>query len=332
MTQANKITVIGGGAFGTALACVARRNGADTTLWARSETIVANINRGDGNPNYLPGVTLAPGIAATTNITAAIDGADAILLATPAQFTRDVVLSATANLDPETPLIICAKGVERGANLLMSEVMGDIVPQSPLAVLSGPTFAAEVARRLPTAVTLAARDTELAERLAIMIGSPIFRPYVSDDPIGAEICGAVKNVLAIACGIIQGRQLGDNARAAVITRGVAEIARLGAAKGAHPTTIMGLSGLGDLTLTCNAMQSRNFSLGVALGEGRSLNNILSSRRSIAEGVASADSVVALAQSLNVEMPICAAVNHIVIKGDGIDETIAGLLSRPFRAE
>jgi glycerol-3-phosphate dehydrogenase (NAD(P)+) len=328
----SRITIIGGGAFGTALACVARRNGADTMLWARSDAIVASINRGDGNPDYLPGITLEPGITATTDITAAISGADAILLVTPAQFTRGVIQSFTANLNPETPLVICAKGVERGGNLLMSEVLDEVAPHNPLAVLSGPTFAAEVARRLPTAVTLAARDTALAERLAVLIGSPIFRPYVSNDPTGAEICGAVKNVLAIACGIIQGRQLGDNARAAVITRGVAEIARLGAAKGANPATIIGLSGLGDLTLTCNAMQSRNFSLGVALGEGKSLDDILSSRRSVAEGVASAESVVALAQSLDVEMPICTAVNHIVIKGDGIEETIAGLLSRPFRAE
>lgn len=326
------ITVIGGGAFGTALACVARRNGADTILWARNESVVDSINRGEGNPNYLPGVALEPGIAATTDIDMAITGANAILLATPSQYLRGVVQSFTANLDPETPLIICAKGVERGANLLMSEVLAQVAPENPVAVLSGPTFAIEVARRLPTAVTLAARDAELAERLAAMIGSLIFRPYVSNDPIGAEICGAVKNVLAIACGILQGRQMGDNARAALITRGVAEIARLGAAKGAHPATIMGLSGLGDLTLTCNAMQSRNFSLGVALGEGQTLDDILQSRQSVAEGVASAESVVALAGSLDVEMPICAAVNRIVTEGGDIDETIAGLLSRPFREE
>ncbi|MBT5110514.1 MAG: NAD(P)-dependent glycerol-3-phosphate dehydrogenase [Rhodospirillaceae bacterium] len=326
------ITIIGGGAFGTALACVARRNGADTILWARSESVVDSINRGVGNPDYLPGVALEPGIAATTDIDAAITGADAILLATPSQYLRGVVQSFTATLDPETPLIICAKGVERGANLLMSEVLAQVAPENPVAVLSGPTFAIEVARRLPTAVTLAARDADLAERLAAMIGSPIFRPYVSSDPIGAEICGAVKNVLAIACGILQGRQMGDNARAALITRGVAEIARLGAAKGAHPATVMGLSGLGDLTLTCNAMQSRNFSLGVALGEGQTLDDILQSRQSVAEGVTSAESVVALAGSMDVEMPICAAVNRIVTEGGDIDETIAGLLSRPFRAE
>jgi glycerol-3-phosphate dehydrogenase (NAD(P)+) len=327
-----RITVIGGGAFGTALACVARRNGADTILWARNDSVVVSINRGEGNPDYLPGAALEPGIAATTDIDAAISGADAILLATPSQYLRGVVQSFTATLGPETPLIICAKGVERGANLLMSEVLAQVAPENPVAVLSGPTFAIEVVRRLPTAVTLAARDTELAERLATMIGSPIFRPYVSSDPIGAEICGAVKNVMAIACGILQGRQLGDNARAALITRGVAEIVRLGAAKGAHPATIMGLSGLGDLTLTCNAMQSRNFSLGVALGEGQTLDDILQSRQSVSEGVASAESVVALAASLDVEMPICAAVNRIVTEGDDIDVTIAGLLSRPFRAE
>ena len=329
---ATRITVIGGGAFGTALACVARRNGADTVLWARAPAIVDAINRGEGNPDYLPGVALEPGISATTDIEVAITHADAVLLVTPAQYMRGIVQSFVATLSPDTPLVICAKGVERGANLLMSEVLAEITPHNPVAVLSGPTFAIEVARRLPTAVTLAARDAKLAERLASMIGSPIFRPYVSSDLIGAEICGAVKNVLAIACGILQGRNLGDNARAALITRGVAEIARLGAAKGAHPATIMGLSGLGDLTLTCNALQSRNFSLGVALGEGQALDAILQSRRSVAEGVASAESVVALARSLGVEMPICAAVNRIVTEGGDIDETIAGLLSRPFRAE
>lgn len=327
-----RITIIGAGAWGTALACVARRNGAETTLWARNSSLVDAINAGDGNQDYLPNVALEPGIRATTDIAEATIAADAILLVTPAQFLRGVVEQFAEDLDPTTPLVICAKGVERGRNLLMTEVMAEAAPGNPIAVLSGPTFAAEVARRLPTAVTLASTDLKVAERLAKMIGSVIFRPYVSTDATGAEICGAVKNVLAIACGVLRGRDMGDNARAALITRGVAEISRLGAAKGAHPVTIMGLSGLGDLTLTCNAMQSRNFSLGVALGQGETLTQILKSRRTVAEGVASAESVVALAQSLGVEMPICEAVDQIVTHGADIDETIAGLLSRPFRAE
>jgi glycerol-3-phosphate dehydrogenase (NAD(P)+) len=327
-----RVTVIGGGAFGTALACVARRKGAETTLWARSGALVESINSGAGNPDYLPDIKLEPGIRATTDIDEAVARADAILLVTPAQFLRGVVEQFADDLDPTTPLVICAKGVERGRNLLMTEVLSEAVPGNPIAVLSGPTFAAEVARGLPTAVTLASTDSHVVSRLSTMFGSAIFRPYLSTDVTGAEICGAVKNVLAIACGILRGRDMGDNARAALITRGVAEISRLGAAKGAHPTTIMGLSGLGDLTLTCNAMQSRNFSLGAALGGGQTLAQILASRRSVAEGVASAESVVALAQSLGVEMPICEAVDQIVTHGADIDETIAGLLARPFRTE
>jgi glycerol-3-phosphate dehydrogenase (NAD(P)+) len=228
--------------------------------------------------------------------------------------------------------VLCAKGIETGSGALISEIAAAALPQSPLAALSGPTFAGEVARGLPTAVTLATGDAELGGRLIAALGTRSFRPYLAPDIVGAEIGGAVKNVLAIACGIVAGRRLGDNARAALITRGLAEMMRLAVAKGGRAETLMGLSGLGDLTLTCTGLQSRNHSLGVALGEGKSLAAVLEGRRSIAEGVASAGAVSALAQRLGVEMPIVAAVDAILNQGAAIDETIAALLGRPFRSE
>lgn len=327
-----RVTVIGGGAWGTALACVARRAGNDTTLWARNETVVASIAAGRGNPHYLTDVSLEPDIAATSDLDAATSRAEIVLLVVPAQFVRDISARMAAALANGTPVALCAKGVEQNSGALMTEVLDETLPQAKVAVLSGPTFAQEVAQDLPTAVTLAASDGDTGKRLAAAIGVPHFRPYLSDDPVGAEIGGAVKNVLAIACGIVTGRRMGDNARAALITRGLVEIVRLGVAKGARPETLMGLSGLGDLTLTCNGMQSRNFSLGAALGEDRPLGDILKERRAVTEGVFSAGSVVALAERLGVEMPICQAVSRIVNDGDDIDRVIAGLLSRPFAHE
>ena len=214
----------------------------------------------------------------------------------------------------------------------MTEVVIETTINHPVAVLSGPTFAREVAVGLPTAVTLACEDEHVGQSLIEIIGGERFRPYYSDDPIGAEIGGAVKNVLAIACGIVTGKKFGDNARAALITRGLAEMVRLGLAKGAKFETMMGLSGLGDLTLTCNGTQSRNMSLGMALGEGRSLSDILAERRSIAEGVDSSRSMSALAKSLGVEMPICDSINRILHKNENVDNVIRALLRRPFRAE
>ena len=327
-----RVSVIGGGAWGTALACVAMRAGSETTLWARERMVVDAINAGRGNPHYLDGVTLDAGIEATSDLSAAIRTADIVMLVVPAQFVREVAQRIAPDLQSGTPLAICAKGVEQSTGALMTEVVAETLPKAKIAVLSGPTFAREVARGLPTAVTLAATDIAVGKQLSDAIGLPHFRPYLSDDPVGAEIGGAVKNVLAIACGIVAGRNMGDNARAALITRGLAEIVRLGAVKGARAETLMGLSGLGDLTLTCNAMQSRNFSLGVALGDGRALKDILAERRAVTEGVFSAGSVVALASRHGVEMPICEAVNRIVNGAEDIDRVIAGLLSRPFAHE
>ncbi|HYD30760.1 MAG TPA: NAD(P)H-dependent glycerol-3-phosphate dehydrogenase, partial [Azospirillaceae bacterium] len=233
---------------------------------------------------------------------------------------------------PGTAAVICAKGIEQGGFRLLSESVAEVLPQAVPAVLSGPTFAAEVARGLPTAVTLACADTELGARLVETLGSRFFRPYLSDDVVGAQVGGAVKNVLAIACGIVDGRRLGDNARAALVTRGLAEITRLALTLGARPETLGGLSGLGDLVLTCTSPQSRNMSLGLALGQGRHLADILAERHSVAEGVYTAGAVVGLAARMNVDMPICAAVDAILNAGADIGATVAGLLSRPFRIE
>jgi glycerol-3-phosphate dehydrogenase (NAD(P)+) len=327
-----RLAVIGGGAWGTALAATARRAGRTVVLWARDVDVVDSVNYRHENPAYLPGVRLDPTICATADLGEAAGGAEAALLVVPSQHLRTVARNLRPHLPTGVPVLLCAKGVEQRSLALMTEVAAEELPEAPRAVLSGPTFAAEVARGRPTAVTVAASDPDLASRFAAALGTPSFRPYASDDPVGAEIGGAVKNVLAIACGIVTGRRLGDNARAALITRGLAEIVRLAVAKGGRAETLMGLSGLGDLTLTCTAMQSRNHSLGVALGEGRTLADVLAERRSVAEGVASAASVTALAARLGVEMPIAAAVDAILHRGAAIDDTVAQLLARPFRRE
>ena len=326
-----RIGIIGGGAWGTALAAAARRAGCAATLWAREAKVVAAVNGRHENTPFLPGIALDEDIRATGELAEAA-AADALLLVTPAQHTRAVTEALAPVLRPGTPVVICAKGIERESCALMSEVVAETLPGTPVAVLSGPSFAAEVARGLPTAVTLAAADLASAERLAGMIGSTAFRPYHGDDPIGAQIGGAVKNVVAIACGVARGRGLGDNAGAALITRGLAEITRLGAALGARRETLTGLSGLGDLVLTCRHEQSRNFTLGVALGGGARLDDYLAGRMTVAEGVASAAATVELAGRHGVEMPIAAAVDAVLNRGADIDQTVAALLARPFTPE
>jgi glycerol-3-phosphate dehydrogenase (NAD(P)+) len=326
-----RIGIIGGGAWGTALAVTARRAGREIILWAREAEVVAAINERHENPLFLPGIAIDAAIAATGELAVAA-AADAILLVVPAQHLREIAAALAPSLRPGAAVVICAKGVEAATGALMSEVAAALLPGAPLAVLSGPTFAGEVARGLPTAVTLATADPAVGRAIIAALGTRSFRPYLSDDVVGAEIGGAVKNVLAIACGIVAGRRLGDNARAALITRGLAEMVRLARVKGGRAETLMGLSGLGDLTLTCTGVQSRNHSLGFALGEGKSLSEILGPRRSIAEGVSSAAALGALGRRLGVDMPIVAAVDAILHHAADIDETIAGLLARPFRAE
>ena len=328
-----RLAVIGGGAWGTALAMVAVRAGSAVTLWARDPEVVAAINNKRENPCYLPGISLDPAIAATTDVEAAIAGAEAVLLVVPAQFMRGVLMQLARVLPPATPLLLCAKGIETESLKTMSEITADTVPNSPVAVLSGPSFAAEVARGLPTAVTIASRDAAVGRACMSALGTERFRPYLSQDPIGAEIGGALKNVMAIACGVVEGRRLGDNARAALITRGLAEMVRLGQAKGGDTETFRGLSGLGDLVLTCTAGQSRNYALGLALGHGASLAEALAARQpSVVEGVATAAAVARLAERLGIEMPITAAVAGVLHRGLGIDAMIEGLLSRPWRSE
>ncbi|HEY3918630.1 MAG TPA: NAD(P)H-dependent glycerol-3-phosphate dehydrogenase [Stellaceae bacterium] len=323
--------IIGGGAWGTALAQVLRRAGRDVVLWARETEVVAAINTSHANPLFLPDIALDPGIRATGDLDEAAR-ADALLLAPPAQHLREICAVLAHDLSDALPVVICAKGIEEKSGALLSEVAEASLPQAAVAVLSGPTFAAEVANGLPTAVTLAASDAALGQRLVAALGTREFRPYLTDDVAGAQIGGAVKNVMAIACGIVMGRGFGDNARAALITRGLAEMVRLAAAKGGTPETLMGLSGLGDLTLTCSSTQSRNHSLGLALGRGEGLDHYLAGRRSIAEGVSSASAAAALAKKLKIDMPIVFGVDAILHRGAAIDEVIEALLTRPFKAE
>ncbi|MFZ3035465.1 MAG: NAD(P)H-dependent glycerol-3-phosphate dehydrogenase, partial [Parvibaculum sp.] len=301
--------VVGAGAWGTALAQVCARAGGPTrrvTLWAREPELVTAINDKHENTIFLPGIALDPGVRATGNL-ADMAQADALLMVTPAQHMRASLTALKPHLKPHTPILLCAKGVEQGSHKLLTEVLAEVLPEAIPAVLSGPSFAGEVARGLPTAVTLACEDEALAEALAKAVGIPTFRPYYSNDLVGAEVGGAVKNVLAIACGIVEGKKLGASARAALTTRGFAEMTRLGLALGARAETLAGLSGLGDLVLTCNSPQSRNMSLGLALGEGQTLDAIMSSRNAVTEGVHSATAVVELAAMHKIEMPIAEAV-------------------------
>ena len=330
MTDLGPIAVIGGGAWGTALAQAAARAGRVVRLWARESASVESVNAAHANPLFLPGVALDPRIRATGDLAAAVDGAGLVLLAVPAQHMRAVCDRLPA-MSP--PLVICAKGLEQSSGAIMSEVVAESCgTAATLAALSGPSFAEEVARGLPAAVTLACRDEALGRALAQALGSPVFRPYWSDDLIGVQIGGAVKNVVAIAAGIVMGRRMGENARAALITRGLAEVMRLGAAMGARRETLMGLSGMGDLVLTATSPASRNTSLGMALGAGRPLADILAERRSVAEGVWTAPAIRRRAERLVVDMPICCALDAVLHGGADIAATIAGLLERPFRAE
>jgi len=326
-----KIGIIGAGAWGTSLATVAHSAGCDVVIQAHEPEVVEAINTSHENTIFLPGIKLDPSIHATNDAAEAAQ-ADAVLLVTPAQHLRAVTATLKSAWQNGVPAVICAKGLEQETSALMSEVLAETLPGVTPAVLSGPTFAIEVAKGLPTGVTIACADQAIATLLCEALGTPTFRAYSSPDIIGAELGGAVKNVLAIACGIVEGKAFGENARAALITRGLAEIARLGVAKGAHTESLMGLSGIGDLTLTCSAMQSRNFSLGVALGQGKSLETILAERRSVTEGVYTASSVTKLAGRLGVDMPICLAVDAILNHAAEIDATIKGLLARPTGEE
>lgn len=326
-----KIGVIGSGAWGTALAAVAAASENDVTIWSRNTQVVADISNKHENKLYLKGAALNPSIKATSEIND-LSECNVILLVVPSQHLRSVLEANRDKISKSIPLVLCAKGVEITSGLLMTEMLAEVMPDNPIAVLSGPTFAIEVANELPTAVTLACLDEQLGKQLAQTLGSRSFRIYHSADPIGAEIGGAVKNVIAIACGIVEGRKLGDNARAALITRGLSEIVKLGLAKGGRRETLMGLAGMGDLTLTCTATQSRNYALGKALGEGTTIEDYLKGRITVAEGLSSSKSVSALAKVLQIDMPICNAISDVLHRNANIDHTIANLLARPQKAE
>lgn len=321
-----RIGVIGGGAWGTALAQVAARGG-DVLLWARETEVVEGINARHENAAFLPGVPLSPAIRATALLSDLAEH-DALLVVAPAQHVGAVLAETPVG---RTPLVLCAKGIEAGSRRLVGEVAQAVHPDAPIAVLSGPTFAHEVAAGLPTAVTLACPDEGLQARLAERLASPTFRPYASTDATGAEIGGAVKNVLAIACGVVEGAGLGQNARAALIARGFAEMTRFGMARGARAETLAGLSGLGDLVLTCSSTSSRNFSLGVGLGRGERAADLLADRRTVAEGAFTAPVLAEAAAEAGIDMPITAAVCRL-LQGVPAAAVIEALLARPLRDE
>ncbi|WP_151180011.1 NAD(P)H-dependent glycerol-3-phosphate dehydrogenase [Hypericibacter terrae] len=323
--------VLGAGAWGTALAVAALRAGREARLWAHRPEIAALIAALHENPDYLPGITLDSRIGASADL-ASMRDCDALLLAVPAQHLREVSERLVPIWPQGRPVVICAKGIEQSSGLTMTALLARTLPGVPVAVLSGPTFAGEVAADLPTAATVAATDAALGQAIVEALAAPRFRLYWSGDVTGVELGGAIKNVLAIACGIVIGRRLGDNARAALIARGLAEMMRFAVPRGAKPETLMGLSGLGDLVLTCSGRQSRNLSLGIALGEGKSLADYQAGRRSVAEGIWTASVLRAQAEAAGIDMPIATAVDDILNRGAAIETAIGALLSRPFRAE
>ncbi len=323
------IAVLGAGAWGTALAQALASDGSEVLLWAREPELVAEINANHTNSLFLPSARLAAEVRATNNIADLAD-VPVLLAVVPAQFLGSVLAGLPGGA---RDLVLCAKGIEAGSGRLMADVAADSVPGARLAVLSGPTFAHEVAAGLPTAVTLACSEGEAQwQRLAPLIARPALRPYYSDDVIGAEIGGAVKNVLAIACGVVEGLALGQNARAALIARGYAEMLRFGLAKGARAETLSGLCGLGDLVLTCSSTSSRNFSLGKALGEGMSANAALSGKNSVAEGAATAPVLANIARQGGIDMPIVEAVCRLLAGEAPARAVVSELLSRPLKAE
>jgi glycerol-3-phosphate dehydrogenase (NAD(P)+) len=323
-----RLAVIGGGAWGTALAQVAAGKGHETLLWALEDDVVSAINAIHENPIYLKGLKLSEKIRATSNFSD-LKEADAWLVVTPAQHMRAVLGRAPC---PNMPLILCSKGIEDSSGQMLHKVAHDVCPSSPVAVLSGPTFAHEVAAGLPTAVTIACEDATLGEAIRERIALPSFRAYLSDDVTGAEVGGAVKNVLAIACGIVEGAGLGLNARSALIARGFAEMTRFGLAMGAQRETLAGLSGLGDLVLTCSSTSSRNFSLGKAIGEGRNAAELMTDRRTVAEGAHTAPVLRRVARAHDIDMPIVEAVNALLEGRMDVRAVLEALMSRPPRPE
>ncbi len=327
-----KISVLGAGAWGTALAQIAANNGKEVTLWVREPELIEDIQTKHTNTLFLPDVALNEHIFPTGDQKQAVLNAEAVLMVIPAQYLRTACHSLRSVWPAELPAVICAKGIEETTGALLSEILAEELPQAEIAVLSGPTFAREAALNKPTALTLACKNEALGKELVETLGTSAFRPYYSADVIGVQIGGAVKNVMAIAAGIVAGKQLGDNARAALITRGLAEISRLAVALGGQTYTLMGLSGLGDLVLTANSTQSRNFTVGLELGKGRKLTDILAEKRTVAEGVFTAAAVLKRAAQAGVEMPICEGLSKIMNENVPVDAVIQSLFARPFKNE
>lgn len=326
-----RIGVVGGGAWGTAMAQTLAANGRNVLLWAYEADTVREMSEFRTNRIYLAGVQLDERLAVTGALSDLADR-DLVLLVPPAQHLRRIASQLAPHLPDGVPAMILAKGIEQATGKLLGEVLRETMPAAVPGVVSGPSFAAEVARGLPAALTVACADHDLGERVAQSIGSQSLRVYWTDDLVGVQLGGAIKNVIAIAAGIVDGRKLGASAHAALVTRGFAELRRFAGALGADPETLSGLSGLGDLLLTCGSPQSRNMSLGRALGEGKDLQEILGERRAVTEGVYTARAVVRLAGAHGVEVPICEAVKRIVDDGVSVDRAIAELMARPFRPE
>ena len=325
----SKIAVLGAGAWGTALAMAARTAGRNVTLWVREDDVLADIRAGREN-RFLPGVAIPKDLTVTGDLTETAK-ADAVLLAVPAQILHRFTEIVRPHLANGQPVVICAKGIEKGSGKLVTEVAAETLPGTPLAILSGPSFARDVARGLPTAVTIAARNG-LAEQLQTALGSATFRPYASDDITGVALGGAAKNVYAIACGVVEGMGLGENARAALLARSFAELARLGESLGARRETLMGLSGLGDLVLTATSPSSRNFSFGMELGRGQAVSELSAPGRPLAEGVATAPALVARAKVADVEMPIAEAMADLLSGTLPLGEAMIRLMSRKLTTE
>lgn len=325
----NTIGVIGAGAWGTALAQMLSHGGRDVLLWAREPKVVDDVNNNHENTSYLPGIELDEALKATESLSD-VAKRDVLLLVTPAQHVRSTLKSMRGELSEGKTLVICAKGIELETGLLLSQVCEEVVPEATVAVLTGPTFASEIAMGLPAAATIGVSDKDVGAELQELLGVHGFRPYITQDIIGVQLGGAIKNVIAIACGVVYGRQLGESARAALLTRGVAEIARLGVAMGAKKETLLGMCGIGDLMLTGSSMQSRNFSLGAELGEGKSMESILSNRSAVTEGVHTARATLDLAKKYAVDMPITEAVYKCLHEGLPVDDAIEQMLNRPFK--
>lgn len=336
-----RLAVIGAGAWGTALASVLARNGHQVCLWARRAALARAIDETGQNPDYLPGLQLPASLRATDDLATALSGAEAALLVTPSATLRDTCRAIAPHLPPGIPLALCAKGVERGSGLLLSEVAAELLPGHPLGAVSGPTFARETALDHPTAATVAfafrytdrlSPQDSPAARLAMSLGGGGFRPYVSDDLIGVEVGGAVKNVIAIACGMMSGAGFAENTRAALITRGIDEMKALAEALGGSRETVTGLAGAGDLTLTCSSATSRNMSLGMQLGQGLPRAACFDGRPVVVEGEVNAASVADLARRIGVAMPICETVNAVLHDGADLRHSFSALWSRPIEAE